>query len=182
MMKIGQFARLLKLTPRTIRYYESLGLIQPCGRTEGGFRLYSRDEAPLLSSIISFKELGLSLDEIRKLAGTADRRRQALHVFHEVLEELDRCEEKIAARFRNLTTVREEIRKAKSLIQNCPGCDGKDFDQECVECLKEEGDLPPPLNVLSRALSHRLTAEEADPGMTANDRLPNRLRRRTEKQ
>jgi DNA-binding transcriptional MerR regulator len=55
------------LTPRTIRYYEELGLLVPSERTSGGFRLFSEFEIKRLLRIKALQELlGFTLSEIRK--------------------------------------------------------------------------------------------------------------------
>jgi MerR family transcriptional regulator, copper efflux regulator len=63
-MRIGQFAERAGVTPRTIRYYESLGLLGPSEREGSGFRYYTEVELERLQKIHAFKELGLSLEEI----------------------------------------------------------------------------------------------------------------------
>lgn len=63
-MRIGQFAERAGVTPRTIRYYESLGLLGPSEREGSGFRYYTEAELERLQKIHAFKELGLSLEEI----------------------------------------------------------------------------------------------------------------------
>ena len=44
LMQIGKFAKLTGSNLRTLRYYEELGLIEPASRSDGGFRLYSRNQ------------------------------------------------------------------------------------------------------------------------------------------
>lgn len=63
-MRIGEFADCAGVTPRTIRYYESLGLLGPSEREGQGFRYYSETELARLKKIDSLKQLGLSLEEI----------------------------------------------------------------------------------------------------------------------
>jgi MerR family transcriptional regulator, copper efflux regulator len=63
-MRIGEFAERAGVTPRTIRYYESLGLLGPSERKGSGFRYYTEAEVERLQKINAFKELGLSLEEI----------------------------------------------------------------------------------------------------------------------
>ncbi|HIK17827.1 MAG TPA: MerR family transcriptional regulator [Leptolyngbyaceae cyanobacterium M33_DOE_097] len=63
-MRIGEFAKRAGVTPRTIRYYESLGLLSPGERQGSGFRYYTEAELTKLQKINALKELGLSLDEI----------------------------------------------------------------------------------------------------------------------
>lgn len=63
-MRIGEFAQRAGVTPRTIRYYESLGLLGPSERQGSGFRYYTEAELARLQKINALKELGLSLEEI----------------------------------------------------------------------------------------------------------------------
>jgi MerR family transcriptional regulator, copper efflux regulator len=63
-MRIGELARRARVTPRTVRYYESLGLI-PAGEREGaGQHRYPAQTVARLEKIDQLKQLGLSLDEI----------------------------------------------------------------------------------------------------------------------
>ncbi len=149
-MKIGEFAKLFDVTPRTIRYYESLGLIKPCGRTEGGFRLYSLDEAGLLASISSFKELGLSLVDICTFAQKGADYPPSSQMYSAVIEELERCEKEVGRKIDNLRRSSEEIGKAKELLLSCKGCENKVFDECCVACWSERGGVPRLLQVLAR--------------------------------
>jgi MerR family transcriptional regulator, copper efflux regulator len=63
-MRIGEFAKQAGVTPRTIRYYESLGLLGPSEREGAGFRYYSETELAKLQKINVLKGLGLNLEEI----------------------------------------------------------------------------------------------------------------------
>ena len=152
MMKIGRFARLLNVTPRTIRYYETLGLVKPTGRTEGGFRLYSPREALFLAAVFAFKEIGLSLGQISRLSRQGGRSLPVRALFGEVLAELDRLEAELDRKMDSLSRFRGEIERAKRHLQDCDGCNGKIFDRECVDCWVEKGDVPLPLNVMAGAV------------------------------
>ncbi|HEY9622098.1 MAG TPA: MerR family transcriptional regulator [Crinalium sp.] len=63
-MRIGELAERAGVTPRTIRYYESLGLLGPSEREGKGFRYYTEVELARLQKINTLKGLGLSLEEI----------------------------------------------------------------------------------------------------------------------
>ena len=63
-IRIGELAERAEVTPRTVRYYESLGLLPP-GEREGGGQHHYRPETVLrLRKIEQLKKLGLSLEEI----------------------------------------------------------------------------------------------------------------------
>jgi DNA-binding transcriptional MerR regulator len=65
--KIGDLAKLTGLTVRTLRFYDQIGLLSPSGQTESGHRLYSESNLSRLHQILSLKELGLSLEEIKSV-------------------------------------------------------------------------------------------------------------------
>ena len=64
-MQIGDLAAKAGVTPRTIRYYEELGIVEPEERTAGGFRLYSEAQLRRLQIVQSLKDLGFELEHIR---------------------------------------------------------------------------------------------------------------------
>ncbi|MGO4347628.1 MerR family transcriptional regulator [Paenibacillus sp. FSL A5-0031] len=63
--KVGDLANLTGLTVRTLRFYDQIGLLSPSDQTESGHRLYSESNLSRLHQILSLKELGLSLEEIK---------------------------------------------------------------------------------------------------------------------
>ncbi|WP_411552552.1 MerR family transcriptional regulator [Paenibacillus lautus] len=63
--KVGDLAKLTGLTVRTLRFYDQIGLFSPSGQTESGHRLYNELDLSRLHQILSLKELGLSLEEIK---------------------------------------------------------------------------------------------------------------------
>ncbi|GGD91307.1 MerR family transcriptional regulator [Paenibacillus nasutitermitis] len=63
--KTGELANMTGLTVRTLRFYDQIGLFSPSGQTESGHRLYSESDLSHLHQILSLKELGLSLEEIK---------------------------------------------------------------------------------------------------------------------
>ncbi|MGM7700559.1 MerR family transcriptional regulator [Pseudalkalibacillus sp. Hm43] len=63
----GQLSKKLKVSVRTIRYYDQVGLVEPSLIEEGGKRLYSSDDCLKLEKVILLKSLSLSLEEIKKI-------------------------------------------------------------------------------------------------------------------
>ena len=66
-IQIGQVARATGLTVDAIRFYEKERLLKPAPRTDGGFRLFSRQDLEHIQFIRRAQELGFSLSEIREL-------------------------------------------------------------------------------------------------------------------
>src|SRR6185312_12473829 len=75
-LRIGDLARLVGTTPRTIRYYEEMGLLPEAGgRPSGGHRLYTDAEVARLQEVMRLKELlGLTLEELKELLAVEEAR------------------------------------------------------------------------------------------------------------
>lgn len=63
-MTIGELARWANVNPRTLRYYERIGVLTPTARTDAGYRLYTERDAARLAFIRRAQTLGLALTEI----------------------------------------------------------------------------------------------------------------------
>ncbi|MYT69538.1 MULTISPECIES: MerR family transcriptional regulator [unclassified Streptomyces] len=73
LLTIGELARRAGLTVRTIRYWSDEGVLHPVTRSDGGYRLYDAESVARLELIRTLRELGLGLDDVRKvLAGERD--------------------------------------------------------------------------------------------------------------
>ena len=68
LLRIQEVADLVGLTPRSIRYYEEIGLLEPAARSEGAYRLYDADDVARLRFIKGLRDdAGFSLAEIGQL-------------------------------------------------------------------------------------------------------------------
>ena len=76
MFTVGQLAELSGVTVKTLHHYHRLGLVIPRQTTDAGYRLYGQDELERLQEILFYRELDLSLSEIKK-ALKGDRSRIA---------------------------------------------------------------------------------------------------------
>ena len=66
-LQIGEVARRVDLSIRTIRHWEDMGLITPTARSSGGFRLYTEEDVARIRLLRFMKPLDLSLDQMREL-------------------------------------------------------------------------------------------------------------------
>ncbi|PEY34820.1 MerR family transcriptional regulator [Bacillus cereus] len=64
---ISEFANVGDVTVRTLRYYDKINLLKPSDYTEGGHRLYTKDDLYVLQQIQALKHLGFSLGEIQNI-------------------------------------------------------------------------------------------------------------------
>jgi MerR family transcriptional regulator, repressor of the yfmOP operon len=75
-LRIGEVARLAATTPRTIRYYEEIGLLPAArGREPGAHRTYAEADVERLTELLRLKDLlGVSLEELKELVEAEDAR------------------------------------------------------------------------------------------------------------
>jgi DNA-binding transcriptional MerR regulator len=64
-LKVGELARRTGLTVRTLHHYDEIGLLRPSLHTEAGYRLYTGRDIGRLQQVLSLRQLGLSLEEVR---------------------------------------------------------------------------------------------------------------------
>ena len=65
-MTVGEVAKKMGTTVRTLQYYDKEGLLSPSAESEGGRRLYTDKDLVTLHQILSLKSLGFSLDDIKQ--------------------------------------------------------------------------------------------------------------------
>lgn len=107
--KIGQLSDLVEMSPRTIRYYEEVGLLNSIRRIEGGKRVYTDRDIQRLKFIKRLKHLGLTLSEMIELEDIYQIHRTNRKVLPRLLELLDTHMGKIDERVNNLVRLKAEI-------------------------------------------------------------------------
>jgi MerR family transcriptional regulator, repressor of the yfmOP operon len=83
-LRIGEVAEMTGTTPRTIRYYEEIGLLPPVeNREQGKRRQYGEADVERLREIVRLRDLlGLTLEELRSLVEAEDARAALRREFH----------------------------------------------------------------------------------------------------
>lgn len=71
MFRITELARSFGLSRSTLLYYDRIGLLTPSGRSESGYRLYSPGDRDRLATICSFRQAGLTIEDIRRVLSMA---------------------------------------------------------------------------------------------------------------
>lgn len=64
---VSQLAELSGVSNRTLRYYDQIGLLKPARINESGYRIYEQEEVDILQQIVFYRELEVSLDEIKEI-------------------------------------------------------------------------------------------------------------------
>jgi DNA-binding transcriptional MerR regulator len=129
-VKIGDVAREVGTTTRTIRYYEEIGLLASGERPAGGHRAYDEADVERLREILRLKDaLGITLDELRDLVAAEDARALLRDEFrrtddparrtallHEALGHLDRQLELVRHRRSDLDELERELTERRGRI------------------------------------------------------------------
>jgi Cu(I)-responsive transcriptional regulator len=96
-MNIGQASAGSGVTAKMIRYYESIGLIEPPARTDAGYRVYAAQDVHTLGFIKRARSLGFSVEDMRELLALwRDRSRASADVKALAMEHVRDLEAKIA--------------------------------------------------------------------------------------
>lgn len=108
-MIIGEVARRAGVTPQTVRYYESLGLLSPVVRSASGYRSYSPRTLEELGFIRKAQSLGFSLDDVKQILEVARAgRATCTRVFAIAEGHLADLDERIT----QLLELRDDLRRA----------------------------------------------------------------------
>lgn len=130
-LSIGEAAEKSGLPPKTIRYYEDIGLVRPL-RSGNGYRAFREREVKALVFLARARSLGFSIEECRELlAMQADAGRASADVKRLAVGHLARIDAKIA----ELQTMRASL---AAVAERCAGDDGP----ECaiLRSLSQAGD------------------------------------------
>ncbi len=106
---IGEVREITGLSPRTLRYYEELGLLPWVRRRAGGRRVYGADEIERLHFIQRLKALGLALTEIKDLNAVYAIGGSTQALLERLAELLDRHLMELDDRIDELMKLRGEI-------------------------------------------------------------------------
>lgn len=125
-LRIGQLARATGFQARTIRYYETLGLVRPQARTSSGYRLYAPEAIERLRLVRGARGLGLCLADIRAILDAGDS--GAVTCEH-VLAAVEREIARVSERMQRLRDLRRQLVQVKSNVEAAlesgaaaPGC------------------------------------------------------------
>lgn len=114
-MTVGQVARRMGVTVRTLQYYDREGLLSPSATSEGGRRLYTDKDLVTLHQILSLKHLGFSLDDIKNRLIPLDTPADIAEILSEqaaaVRDKIDRLSESL----KELDALRAEVLQMRTV-------------------------------------------------------------------
>lgn len=123
----GQFARLHHINKRTLHYYDQIGLFSPAYKGKNNYRYYTYQQSPELEMILTFRDLGMSIEEILRY-----RSQSSPELLDQIL-----CTKitDIDDTIRKLQEIRNLLMKRKGQLAYCSDCDLEAIS--IVECPEE---------------------------------------------
>jgi DNA-binding transcriptional MerR regulator len=121
-VRIGELAERVGVNPKTIRYYEAIGLLPDPERQPSGYRDYTDDDVDRLRFVRTAQRLGLSLSEISEILAFRERDERPCDY---VLAVLDRQVADLDRRMAEMAQLREELTSLKARADDLPrdaGC------------------------------------------------------------
>ncbi|WP_298432156.1 MerR family transcriptional regulator [Geobacter sp.] len=109
LISIGDIAKNLGLTTRTLRYWEEVGIIEASPRSEGGNRYYTPYMVRRMKFILKLKELGLTIKEMQDLYVAYGNAKQTENMIPRLIEILDTHINKVDEKMERLASLRKEI-------------------------------------------------------------------------
>lgn len=116
-MLIGELGKRLNVNPKTIRYYEKIGLLPPPARTPAGYRLYSEEDAERLAFIRRARALDFSLDEIREILALRERGEAPCPY---VLRQIEAKIAEVDRKIEQLRRLRAELEELQNVAASLP--------------------------------------------------------------
>ena len=108
-MTVGQMAKKMDVTVRTLQHYDREGLLSPSAISDGGRRLYTDKDIIKLHQILSLKHLGFSLDDIKNRLVSLDTPQEVADALAEQAQAVQRKMESLSRSLRELELLREEV-------------------------------------------------------------------------
>jgi MerR family copper efflux transcriptional regulator len=155
-MNIGEASAASGVSAKMIRYYESIDLVRKAGRTEAGYRVYDDADVHTLRFIRRARDLGLSIERIKRLVGLWHDRNRSSHDVKQIAEE---HVAELGAKIAELTAMRDSLQE---LAVACHG----DHRPDCpiLRDLEGNGHQAPEPACHPRALNFQLGHRTAEVG------------------
>jgi DNA-binding transcriptional MerR regulator len=119
-MRIQEAAAEVGLTPRSVRYYEEMGLLRPAARSEGDYRLYDPTDLERLRFIKGLRDdAGFSLAEIAQLLEDEAARERGHAAFHATADPVERQQilsDRVARFERQIDILRRKIERLQAMV------------------------------------------------------------------
>ena len=162
-MTVGEVAKKIGVTVRTLQYYDKEGLLSPSAESEGGRRLYTDKDLVILHQIISLKSLGFSLDDIKHRLISLETPTDVANALTEQADSIQEKIEQLTASLAAIEQLKEEVlqmqtvnfKKYADIIVNLQMKNDsyyliKRFDDDTLDHIRNRFDKESGLNFMDR--------------------------------
>ena len=162
-MTVGEVAKKIGVTVRTLQYYDKEGLLSPSAESEGGRRLYTDKDLVTLHQIISLKSLGFSLDDIKRRLISLETPTEVANTLAEQADDIRRKIEQLTASLTAIEQLKAEVlqmqtvsfKKYADIIVNLQMKNDsyyliKRFDDDMLDHIRNQFDKESGLNFMDR--------------------------------
>jgi DNA-binding transcriptional MerR regulator len=117
-MRIGEVAERTGTTPRTIRFYEELGLLEPADRAKGKHRTYTDADVERLDELVRLRRLlGVSLEELKTIVEAEEARASLRREWHDDAPGRERRVEMLTEALGYVTTQLELVSARRAALE-----------------------------------------------------------------
>ena len=106
MLKIGEFSKLAKMTVKTLRYYDEIGLLKPVFVDDNGYRYYQIEQLNVLLKIASLRNLDMSLTDIKEIISNNE-------MLEILIKHQKSLEDELVNKQHQISLIKKYIEKAK---------------------------------------------------------------------
>jgi len=114
-MTVGELAKQMNVTVRTLHHYDKTGLLSPSSESEGGFRLYNAKDMVKLNQILAMKHLGFSLDDIKNRLTNLDTPADVADALAEHAASIREKMDTLSASLEAIEALRAEVMQMQSV-------------------------------------------------------------------
>ncbi len=134
LLKVGEVAKRVGVTLRTVRYYQSLGLIQASHRTAGGVHLYGEEVCDRIRFIRDLRSLAVPLSTIRGIIDERCRASTGAEAAQSIVATLNQEMVEIDARVQRYLGLQREMEEALGILESCLDCREAPSRAACMAC------------------------------------------------
>ena len=142
-MKIGELASMGGVNPKTIRYYESIGVMPEPARKQSGYRDYDEQALERLTFVRTAQRLGITLDEVREILALREEGQAPCAYVRGVLAAQL---ESINRRIQELRTLETQLTELSAVAEILPNLDSGDSACGLIEHVRQKASAATPVD------------------------------------
>ena len=137
LFRIGELAKNLGKTKRTLRFYEQLGLLIPQKRSPSGYRLYGKEALIQVQWIEQLQDMGFSLGDIKTFLEGLDHAQHRPTKMNQIRTFYEERLRETRDRLQKLLALEQQLEYSLLALDPCVRCDTHADEHQCRSCIDE---------------------------------------------